>query len=610
MYPERDNLSLALWSTTPAGISMGSTGDSRYVISDYIITANDCMAPKSYGNATDGIWLNSAIFLDATLMAMAPELKGIADTFFSDILTLVYGSKMARTTARYKLKQVIKILLLNVYVGYLLGCPVRYSRTSNLYSKVGKKRYGLLFLTYRKVIASVDALISLGLIEHAKGFFDTTRKEGRQARLWASPRLIRIFHQVIDPYCSQQVTRDDRTEIIELRDIKKNRIGYIDTPHTHSMRDNLQRYNDFISGQDVVVQVGGSQRISLNNLNNRIFSNFISGNFTIMNLVVDKYNITSIQVPVLNSDAVVVKQYYSIATKEINNNHTYITHNISNYQHIIKELEIDGNRGSQDGRYYSTASVKSERKVDLPLFSVIIKKHQFHARKHRIARSGKMPLFYFGISQLEFAINNKKLHRVFNQGSFEFGGRFYGGGYQLVPKKFRPHILLNGEPTVELDYSAHHIRIAYHLEGIDYQDDPYMAMTDDDKERKIFKLLFLVILNAETEAKAISGFRNNDRKELFRLLGDLKDSTIKPLLARVKKMHPKIAHYIHSGKGVLFQNIDSKITEAILMRMTINGIPCLPIHDSYIVPKQYGNQLEEAMLEEYKLVMAFEPVIG
>ena len=57
------------------------------------------------------------------------------------------------------------------------------------------------------------------------------------------------------------------------------------------------------------------------------------------------------------------------------------------------------------------------------------------------------------------------------------------------------------------------------------------------------------------------------------------------------------------------QNLDSRITEGILMRMTDMAIPCLPVHDSYIVPKQHEDRLRDVMVSEYRAVLGFEPVI-
>lgn len=75
----------------------------------------------------------------------------------------------------------------------------------------------------------------------------------------------------------------------------------------------------------------------------------------------------------------------------------------------------------------------------------------------------------------------KKIHRVFNTGSFLFGGRFYGGWWTSVNDRdlsLRKYILIAGEKTVELDYKAMHISILYAGYGIDcfsIFDDPYIV---------------------------------------------------------------------------------------------------------------------------------------
>ncbi len=51
---------------------------------------------------------------------------------------------------------------------------------------------------------------------------------------------------------------------------------------------------------------------------------------------------------------------------------------------------------------------------------------------------------------------HKRVHRIFNEGSFEKGGRFYGGWWMSLKEEDRKHITINGEPTIEIDYVALH----------------------------------------------------------------------------------------------------------------------------------------------------------
>jgi len=47
----------------------------------------------------------------------------------------------------------------------------------------------------------------------------------------------------------------------------------------------------------------------------------------------------------------------------------------------------------------------------------------------------------------------------------------------------------------------------------------------------------------------------------------------------------------------------------ILERMTKEGIPALPVHDSVICPVSNKEFLMQVMMEEYEKVMGFEPII-
>ena len=57
--------------------------------------------------------------------------------------------------------------------------------------------------------------------------------------------------------------------------------------------------------------------------------------------------------------------------------------------------------------------------------------------------------------------NDKEYFRVFNDSSFELGGKFYGSWWISPSKDIRKHITLDDEKTVELDYSSLGIHLLY-----------------------------------------------------------------------------------------------------------------------------------------------------
>ena len=50
-------------------------------------------------------------------------------------------------------------------------------------------------------------------------------------------------------------------------------------------------------------------------------------------------------------------------------------------------------------------------------------------------------------------MDQRSLHRVFNNPELQTGGRFYGGWWQNIPREHRQHLAVNGRSMVELDYS-------------------------------------------------------------------------------------------------------------------------------------------------------------
>lgn len=102
------------------------------------------------------------------------------------------------------------------------------------------------------------------------------------------------------------------------------------------------------------------------------------------------------------------------------------------------------------------------------------------------------------------------------------------------------------------------------------------------------KRLLLVAMNAESKKKAIVGFRGAIWKEVDSSSGILTDKSIKKMLAKVRIVHSPIAECIHSGAGKMLQNLDSEITEAILLKMMKAGIPCFPFMT--VISFQRGTQ--------------------
>lgn len=221
---------------------------------------------------------------------------------------------------------------------------------------------------------------------------------------------------------------------------------------------------------------------------------------------------------------------------------------------------------------------------------------------------------------------DKFVRRVFNNSSFEQGGRFYGGWWQGCKNrgKQRDGILLDGVATVELDYSALHIYICYSLKGEPVKGYPYDIKAYNFKYINLIlaepiiinlaKLALLAAINCESQEQAYKAIRQEFYSLFFKLYGNeeklnreiifpngkITDDVIRELLQAIIYYNPAIEEYICSGLGSVFQYYDSVIAEFILDKFIFLNKPVLCFHDSFRVRVEDELLLRDTMKEAYR----------
>lgn len=221
--------------------------------------------------------------------------------------------------------------------------------------------------------------------------------------------------------------------------------------------------------------------------------------------------------------------------------------------------------------------------------------------------------------------------RVYSE-SLDRGGRWYAYIQQL-PQVARQRIRIDGENTVELDYSSLHPRLIYAREGIQYDDDPYEV---PGLPRDVAKIIFMTLLY-DTSIRAarnhLKGRQNPTRIQAYeeymrqyRLWEAQPVAKRPPAPERPKCLHAGFAPLspsidvdrsidtflaAHSRIESIFNNeslsteiqyLDARISEVIFAKHHELKRPILGIHDSFIVQKRHENELYQIMAYSYEKV--------
>ena len=203
----------------------------------------------------------------------------------------------------------------------------------------------------------------------------------------------------------------------------------------------------------------------------------------------------------------------------------------------------------------------------------------------------------------EYSLNYSKVYlsRIFSRNSLKLGGRFYRGWWQSLPKKFRPHITIDGHKTSEVDFSTMSLRILYAKENITITDnvDLYDIGLRGSKSyltesRELIKKYINAILNDDT-----GNYRLNSKQ-----LTTIK-LTHNQLKDRVYKFHKPISKYFSTGIGLETMFIDSQIAEKIMRHYLEDDIVVLPVHDSFIIRSGFESDLSRTMINKFKEVVGF-----
>ena len=207
------------------------------------------------------------------------------------------------------------------------------------------------------------------------------------------------------------------------------------------------------------------------------------------------------------------------------------------------------------------------------------------------------------------------LHAIYNNMSWEQGGRMYAGvsmvgvNYQLLPSDVRETIVIDGHQTVECDYRGLHVAMLYAKENIQAFADPYGAT--NESMRPLWKKALVTIINAGNREEAIFSIRNaceelkgadglSPRKQRLLKAYEECDGNVEHVIGVIEQFHHRIAKYFYTGIGLKLQAMDAQMAFEIVHHFMGKGVAVLPVHDSFIVRIDFGEELVEMMKDTFK----------
>ncbi|MFJ7566729.1 hypothetical protein ACIQW9_07200 [Herminiimonas sp. NPDC097707] len=186
---------------------------------------------------------------------------------------------------------------------------------------------------------------------------------------------------------------------------------------------------------------------------------------------------------------------------------------------------------------------------------------------------------------------DRRLRRLFNNGSFSDGGRLFGGFWMAMSKVNRPQISLDGKPMITLDYSQMGPRILYGLVGQPFDDGDAYSLPDMETYRDGVKRMFGAMMFYK---KPMRRFPNG----LDEFVGS--GINAKRVSDAILAKHPLIKHLFYGGLGLSCMFKESEILIEVLLRLRDLRIVALPIHDAIMVSEDMEDIATKVMLEVFR----------
>ena len=202
--------------------------------------------------------------------------------------------------------------------------------------------------------------------------------------------------------------------------------------------------------------------------------------------------------------------------------------------------------------------------------------------------------------------NDRYLRRIFNNNSFDQGGRLYGGFWQRLMSEDRcEHIRINNDMIAECDYGQMSILLLYaeaeaqdQLPEGDLYDLSAYGIPQECRPG-IKKVMQAIINSPDTLERLPKGTRKHIPANI----------SLKDILTAIQKKHPVIYPLMTSNLGMQLFRKESDILVDVLLTLQQNDVVALPIHDAVLVADEDKETAVRVMKEVFQKHTGITPEV-
>lgn len=180
----------------------------------------------------------------------------------------------------------------------------------------------------------------------------------------------------------------------------------------------------------------------------------------------------------------------------------------------------------------------------------------------------------------------RSLRRIFNNGTWQHGGRLAGGFWMSMERTERQRIRIDGQRVAEVDYRQLFPRLAYVRAQAPQPEYDLYDVFGDGTGRDGCKKLMNALLFAKGPLK---NWPEDTRKHFP------KGTKLRAIVEMLTAKHAPIAHLFGKGLGFQLMRVESDMLIEILTELASAGIAALPLHDAVLVAESHADVAQKTM---------------